>query len=458
MTANPGPLAPAPPAAFAPKTPADEKPWRAADAAGISWLRFGLEHRARVEHLENDFRKDATGDSTGLMLRTSLWASARWKALFVGAELLDARAFTSDATPLNTTIANPLELLQAVVALRTTDLLAKGDAFSLTAGRMTLDVGMRRLAARNEFRNTVNAFSGADLQWTSATGHHARAFVVVPVSRLPSDAEGLRAARVEYDQENPSVLFWGSLFEAPRLRGDLHLEGYVLGLHERDSAEVPSANRRLLTPGVRAWRPPAEGRLDGQVEAMLQVGRSRASSKPEDARDLRHLAASVHASVGYRFVAPWQPRAALVYDEATGDDSPNDGENHRFDPLFGARRFEFGPTGLYGAVARSNLRSPGARLEVRPHARVDAFAAYRAVWLASATDAWTTSGLRDSSGGSGSFVGHQLEGRVRWQILPRNLAVEVGGAALARGRFATTVPGHKDAAPLYGYVQLTATM
>ncbi len=459
VTANPGPLAPTPPPALAPKPHPDEpRPWRASEAAGLSWLRFGLEHRARYEHLAPDFRKEATGDASGLMLRTSLWAQARWETLVVGAELLDARAFATESTLLTTSVANPLELLQATVALRDTDFLAKGDAASLTAGRMTLDVGSRRLVARNEFRNTINGFSGVDAQWTSPYGDHLRAFFVVPVVRAPSDSDSLRDARVEYDLENPNALFFGTLFESRPLQGDLRVELYALGLRELDSNDVPSANRRLLTPGLRLHRAPASGRFDGQLELMAQVGTSRASSKPEDVGDLRHFAASMHASLGYLFDARWQPRLVLSYDHATGDVDPADDQNNRFDPLFGARRFDFGPTGLYGAVARSNVRTPAVRLEVRPHARVDGFLAHRAIWLASETDAWTTAGLRDPSGESGSYVGQQLEGRVRWHVFPRNLALELGGAALFQGRFSATAPGHKDGPSLYGYGQLTATL
>ncbi|MBM4358069.1 MAG: alginate export family protein [Deltaproteobacteria bacterium] len=459
VTANPGPLAPPPPPELAAKPRPDEpKPWRASDVAGLSWLRFGLEHRARYEHLAPDFRKDATGDAAGLMLRTSVWAQARWKAVVVGAELLDSRAFVTEETQLSPSVVDPIELLQASVALRGSGLVTEGDDASLTAGRMTLDVGSRRLVARNEFRNTLNAFTGVDAQWTSPSGDHLRTFVAVPVVRTPTDDQGLREARVEYDQENPNALFWGMLFESRPLAADLRLELYALGLRELDSDDVPTANRRLLTPGMRLFRPPTRGHFDGQLELMAQFGTSRASSKLEDVRDLHHFASSVHASLGYRFGARLEPRIALSYDHATGDASPSDDQNNRFDPLFGARRFDFGPTGLYGAVARSNVRTPGLRLEVRPHARVDAFVSHRAIWLASETDAWTTAGLRDATGKSGSFVGQQLEGRVRWHVFPRNLALEIGGAALFRGRFAETVAGHKDASSLYGYAQLTVTL
>jgi hypothetical protein len=70
-----------------------------------------------------------------------------------------------------------------------------------------------------------------------------------------------------------------------------------------------------------------------------------------------------HAWAGYTFNTAWLPRVSFQYDQASGD-SANPATFTRFDTLFGARRWEFGPTSLYGAVQRSNLISPGVRLHV----------------------------------------------------------------------------------------------
>jgi hypothetical protein len=163
----------------------------------------------------------------------------------------------------------------------------------------------------------------------------------------------------------------------------------------------------------------------------------------------------MHASTGMRFDAEASPRLALAFDFATGDGDPNDRANQRFDPLFGARRFELGPTGLYGALARSNVCSPGARFELAPHRTLDLMAGYRLAWLTSKRDAWTTAAIRDPDGQSGRFIGHQIEARVRWQPFPKNLGLEIGGALLARGHFATQAPGVTTGDPVYLYTQLT---
>ncbi|KQZ72563.1 hypothetical protein ASE06_08585 [Sphingopyxis sp. Root214] len=67
--------------------------------------------------------------------------------------------------------------------------------------------------------------------------------------------------------------------------------------------------------------------------------------------------------------------------------------------------------------------------------RIDAFAAYRPLWLASRFDSFSTTGVRDASGGAGRFAGHQIEARVRYWLLPKRLRLEWNGLLLAKGQF-----------------------
>jgi hypothetical protein len=442
-----------------PESSSSDGPWRAHDALGVpDWFRFGLEHRTRVEQLEHDFRAGDGGSPRAVSLRTLLSAELALAPLVVGAEAQDSRAYANRETQLSTALVNPLEPLRAYVGLRFDSLLTDGDRAALTLGRMTLNIGSRRLVTRTEFRNTINSFTGVDLQWTSDTGRLLRAFAVVPVVARPTDPAELSRNRVELDQENLHAGLWGVFFAAPELAPDLRLETYVFGLHENDSTLEATSNRRLVTPGLRLLKTPSAGQLDFQLELMGQVGTSRATRAATDTTDLAHRAGSLHASVGYLFDAMFAPRLALQGDYASGDKRPDDKLNGRFDPLFGDRRFELGPTGIYGAFARSNLRSLGARFELTPARWLDAFVAYRSFWLAAARDAWTTADMRDPSGSSGRCLGQQLEARARWHILPRNLVFEIGAAALLRGGFAEAAPGGRQDTPLYGYTQLTATL
>jgi len=436
------------------------EPWRAHEAAGVSWLKFGLDHRSRFEHLRNDFRESHRGDSTAFSMRTLLTLELDLDPLVLGVEGKDSRAWTSAGTPVDTTHVDPLELLQAYVQLRGEDVVVVGDSLSITGGRITMDFVNRRLVARNEFRNTINAFAGLDVRWEGPRRAELRSFVVMPVVRLPSGAHSLRDNRIEFDRTNTDALLWGAQFVGAPVADGIRLGAFVIGLHEQDSPIAASAERQLVTPGLRAYRSPEPGRVDFDVEVAGQFGRSRASTEPDDREDLTHLAFGLHASTGYRFDTSWKPRMALMLDVGSGDRDPDDGRNGRFDTLFGARRFDFGPTGFYGALARRNAVTPGWRLELEPHRRLDAFAAYRLLWLASAKDSWTTASLRDRDGTSGTFVGQQIEGRVRVHFLPKNLALDLGGALFVRGRFARDAAegGDPGAPAVYVYTQLTATI
>lgn len=436
----------------------EETPWRLGAALGTpSWLRLGLDHQARFEQLENDFRAKAEGDAMGLMFRTFATAEARGEHLFGGIELEDARAFITDQTPANTTLANPIEVLQAHVGIHAKDVVQPGDAFEARAGRITIDLGTRRLIARNRFRNTINGFTGVDVKWASPGQHVVRSFVAVPVSRLPSDDAAIRDNTLDLDEENTDAVVWAAAYGSPTLVAGTRFDAFVVGFHERDG-ELATRNRQLFTADVHWYRKPARGQVDFDVEVMPQVGRARATAAADDSGPLDHRAFSTHAEVGINPATSWKPRVALLHDYASGDRDPGDGALGRFDPLFGARRFDFGPTGIYGPFARSNLNTPGLRASASPMRSLDVTATYRLCWLASGRDAWTTANATDPAGESGTFLGEHVDLQVVWNVRPRNLALEAGAAYLRRGRFARTAPETRDAPASYLYTQLSLTI
>lgn len=419
--------------------------------ASSTGLALRAEHRARVEHLAPDFRA-GVGDVTALSLRTLVAAEWSGAVPFVALEIADARVYASDGAPVNTTHVNALDVLAVHAGLRARDVISAGDALEVRAGRLTRDLASRRLLARNVFRNTINAFTGFDAVWRRPSGTSFEALALVPVARRPTAAPELADNALERDRENGDAVLWGVAAGATLAEGST-LQAYVLGYHERDG-DVASANRRIVTPGVRLLRPPRPGRLDFQIEAIAQVGTSRTTAAASDVTDLSHRAYSAHGSVGYRFALASAPRVALQYDLASGDRDPGDDTQGRFDPLFGARAFEFGPTGFYGALARSNVSSLALRLEGAPRGSFDLMASYRLAWLASARDAWTTSGARDASGGAGRFLGQQLEARARVRTPLQGLSIDLGAAALVPGSFAHEAGGMEGMTP-HLYTQVT---
>lgn len=430
------------------------EPWRLGAQLGLPQvLSITAQHRVRYGYLHDQFRATRTGSGQMLALRTLLHVRLDVTDGFTaGVELMDSRAYLADSSiAVSTAHVNAVELLQAYGSF--TAAWPWGGSSNLRFGRITMDVGSRRFVARNRFRNTLNAFTGVDWEWKGDKAQRLRAFYTLPVLRLPRIPIEARNNEIEIDEESFNVNFWGLHYGAELPWGDRG-EIYIFGLHEKDAPERPTRNRQIFTPGFRILRQAKTGELDYEIETALQFGDSRLLASGLG-RDLDHFAHFHHAELGYTFDAPWSPRLVAQYDYASGDDDPNDGANGRFDTLYGARRFDFGPTGIYGPFARSNINTPGVRLQLRPAPRVTTFLAFRAYWLASKRDFWTTSGVRDVSGNSGSFVGSQVEMRLRWEVVPGNVRLETGVAHLFAGEFMNNAPnsnGQGDAT--YVYTQL----
>lgn len=420
-------------------------PWRVQDLLGDdSWLKIHGAVRLRYEGIEGQFRSAARlANSDHLFVqRTRLQADAVFDPATFTFEVLDSRHYGGGSgSALNTTVVNALDILQAHARLDLGE-LGPGN-HHVRAGRVTIDVGSRRLVARNRYRNTINSFTGVDWEWQS-DGSAARAFWTMPVRRRPSDLGSVVDNQIELDDQDVDRQFMGGFFSHDV--DEMHtVEAYTLTLLENDNRR-----RRLITPGVRIVRAPARGHFDYQFEAAYQFGHSRRTTT---GMDLDHSAWFQHASLGYTFDADWSPRVRVAFDYASGDRDPTDGDNNRFDTLFGARRFEYGPTSLYGAVARSNLSSPDVRLELKPRADTQVMFAWRGVWLSSEQDAWTTSGVADPTGQSGRHVGQQVETRFRWNVIPKSVRLEFGAAHLFHGGFQENAIGGQNTDTTYGYMQ-----
>ena len=167
-----------------------------------------------------------------------------------------------------------------------------------------------------------------------------------------------------------------------------------------------SQRRGLTTSGVRIFKTPAIGKFDYEVESVWQVGDPAQTAGSQTT--LSHFAHFQHVGLGYTFDLPWSPRLLVQYDYASGDRDPNDSQNERFDTLFGARRFEFGPNGIWGPFVRSNISSPSWWIILKPKEGVSFFFAHRLWWLAESRDQCITSGIQDHnrrSGVQGTFLG-----------------------------------------------------
>jgi hypothetical protein len=393
--------------------------------------------RLRFEAIDGQARAGFNTADDLVSVRTTLLAQYTDGPIRVAVELWDSRAYGANAgTPLTTGEVNAVELVQAFVEARTPGLFGAGSTASIQAGRFVLNLGSRRLIAADDYRNTTNGYTGVRADVGLRSGWKGTAIYVLPQQRRPDDVDSLRHNAVAVDREGFDLVLWGGVVSRSKAIGAAMLETSFFHLGERDLPGRPTRDRSLNTASVRVIRDPAPARADVEVEGIAQRGHAStglAAGAPQQAV----RAWFVHVEAGYTFAARWQPRLSLEYDHASGD-APG-GANGRFDTLFGMRRADLAPAGLYNAYGRANSFSPGARIEVVPGRRTDAFAIVRPIWLASRTDSFSTSGVRDSTGRSGNFAGTQLDARVRRQV-SKAIRVEVDGVVLDKGRFLRDAP------------------
>lgn len=421
-------------------------PWNLHDAVGLpDWLKFSVQHRTRYETLSNTFKRGRNGGDQALDFRTLVFMEASYEQFRLGGEFIDSRITLDDeGTPINSSLVNETALLQAYLAWQTQDFFKTGLNAEIKFGRQTMNIGSRRLVARNRFRNTINNFNGIDFILQESNNWQWRNFVVLPVTRLPNNPQSIRDGDVVFDEENFKILFAGSFFSFNHLPMDSIGELYFYQLSEDDTASTPTKNRHLSSPGLRWYLKPKINHFDFELETVFQAGTSRGTTAVTATADLDHLSYFGHVALGYTFDTHWTPRLMLQYDYASGDEDPFDDKNGRFETLYGARRFEYGPTSIWGAFARANINTPGIRLQFKPMPGITGFIAHRAFWLAEKRDTWVGSGLRDVTGQSGSFIGQQLEARLRWRPIPGLVLLETGWAHLFKGQFAKNAPGSPE--------------
>lgn len=426
-----------------------------ADPAGDG-LTLSGSLRLRGEAIAGQARAGANSDDALFETREQLHATWRHDWLRLVAELHDSRVWGANpGTPLSTGEVNALEPVQAYVQADLGDALGKGTRTSVQVGRLGLDLGSRRLVAIDDYRNTVTSFTGLRADLATAGGIKATAFYALPVLRLPDDGPSLRRNAAELDRESFDTVLWGGFLARQRKGSPLLAEVSFLHLGERDSPGRPSRDRSLNSLGLRVLREPRPAAFDWGAEAIYQWGGISASLAPTAPRQ-SVSATFFRLHAGYSFQGPWKPRVLFELDRASGDGrGPTYG---RFDFLYGMRRADLGPAGLYNAIGRSNVFTPGVRIEVTPSKRLDGFVGYRALWLADRFDAFSTTGVRDPSGNAGTFAGHQIDSRLRWWLLPGRLRLEADAVLLAKGHFLRHAPNATPGATTrYGCVNLTVS-
>lgn len=395
--------------------------------------------RARAEAVDGQVKPGAPESDAMLSFRTLITASYNFGGVHLTAELDDARSyFQHGQSTAGTSESNALEPLQAYLGIDLGGVAGQAGKGVVRLGRVTLNSGSGRVLDRPDWSNSPNSFLGVDIDWTSKRGDRLHLVAVRPFDKLPSDRAGMHDNKVELDRANPGLHFWGGSFTRAKAVSGANAEIYGFWLGERDRTGRPTRDRELFTSGLRINRAAAKGKFDFDVEGILQRGTMRATTSATDVTDRKVRAGSAHVELGYTFPGGWTPRVAGVFEYASGDTSAP--SVTRFDPLFGGRRGDFGPISLYGPVSRANVISPGIVFDAKPAKGWDIMLKGQKLWLASATDSFAATSVRDATGASGRDAGFQFEGRVRNWLIPKKLRLEFGAALLAKGAFLTEAP------------------
>ncbi len=442
-----------------------QDPYRLEEAINTpDWLTINGETRVRYESLEDQFRGGREGSDQLLLFRTLIKAEVDTGPIVFGAELQDSRTYLGDdGTPLSNSFTNPLDFLQLYARIEDLPgLLGETSKSHLTVGRQTVSIGSKRQIERVSYANVIKGYTGAYLLSESPRGDELHAFLVVPVARFPNLREDIDNNTLEADREQWGRRIWGVHYRRsdilPDIVPDLWGELFVYGLEEEDTSEFQTPNRSHIAPGFRLYRKPTVGRWDIDLEAALRQGSRFATSNPADTVPLDVNASMLIGVIGYTFDAPWRPRLSLEYYYASGDQDPNDLNFDQHERLFGGRRTDLNNTSIHGPLTPANISAPGFRLQLTPNDRWDGWFQYHAAHLASVTDSWVIARLRDPSGQSGRFIGHELDARARYWVVPDSLRLEIGASGLIYGDFPKRVPNGPDGSgTLFGYAQLTFT-
>lgn len=399
--------------------------------------------RARVEAVDGQVKPGAPESDAMLSFRTLITASYDFGGVHLTAELDDARSYFQDSrSTAGTSESNALEPLQAYLGIDLGGVAGQAGKGIVRLGRFTVNSGSGRVLDRPDWSNSPNSFLGVDIDWTSKRGDRLHLVAVRPFDKLPSDRASMQDNKVELDRANPGLHFWGGSFTRAKAVAGANAEIYGFWLGERDRTGRPTRDRALFTSGLRFNRTAAKGKFDFDVEGILQRGTMRATTSAADVTDRKVRAGSAHVELGYTFPTGWTPRVAALFEYASGDTSAPGVT--RFDPLFGGRRGDFGPISLYGPVSRANVISPGIVFDAKPAKGWDFMLKGQKLWLASATDSFAATSVRDATGASGRDAGFQFEGRVRNWLIPKKLRLEFGAALLAKGDFLTDAPNAPD--------------
>jgi len=398
----------------------------------LYWLEAGAQIRYRYEHRDNDFRRAGVTVDDPSLLRTRAYLGVKEIAdpFRAVVEFQDSRRYNSQFAK-DDRDWNPYEFIQAYGELYFKEGIAE-KTLSIRAGRMSFEELDRRLIGNNEWRNTTNTFQGIRTQ--IGKKEDAYSFDVFVLQPLVRDFNAI-------DDVNKRIVFYGAIGHIRKYSDLITLQPFYLGLSQNGGPGVLS--RTIQSPGLRGFGVFGKSGFDFDASIVPQFGNQGGKN---------HKALGTTTEIGYRFENEWKPRLSVNYGYGSGDKSPSDGANNRFERFYGFSR----PWSSNDYFQWENLHAPKLRLEIQPNKDLRIDTGYNGYWLASDTDRWNVAGLRDTTGKSGSFIGHEFDIRARYKVAPL-VDVNVGYAHFETGEFTRKTSGRSDASEFL-YLELTFSL
>jgi hypothetical protein len=383
------------------------------------WIHFGVEHRNRLEHRDQNYQAKDINSQLLLLGRTLVYGQIRdiLGPLRIHTEIINSRDIGGNA-PETMKNLNFYDLQQAYAEIVFPE-YSRWSELSLKAGRQSFDFVDRRLVARNRFRNTINSFDGLRL-----TGQ-----VEAPANQLWGfEFFALRPVNLQptgFDRSNDYNHLFGAALHDIHV-GHLTLEPYYLITTQK----LPSTPRNnLQTAGLHGFGqiPQENGSAwDYDMDLAFQVG-----STPDTTHE---FAWASHVELGYTSPSTWTPRFALWVNSASPD----------FNSLYGST---FAMYGFSGFFAWENFINPSAQLTLNPSKRMQLDLIHRLYWLNDPEVGWKRTSRVNPPGQSERFIGSEFDVRLGLR-LTRLSTLDAGMAFFFPGSF-SRASGQAPFASLY---------
>lgn len=273
-----------------------------------------------------------------------------------------------------------------------------GSDFAIKAGRQEFKYGKGRLIAAPTWSNRIRALDGGIIHYQN--------------EGVWGDL--LYGQDVKYDDDK---------FNASR--SEDFLAGFYGGYQEHKMAPLVEAyfldlrdikgttDNQRYTVGARLQQTIAEGTvLD--LELPYQFG--RAGSAASRKRGIKAYA--FHADLTKSWEAlPWKPKFTAAYDEASGDNDPNDSVTNTFNPIYQSTHEAYGQLDFF---RWQNVRNPEISATFSPAEKFKFTPQADFFWLQSKFDSWYNSSgtavRSKTSGDRGYFVGSEVSLRLYYDI------------------------------------------